>query len=327
MSSGAFFYANEIETGVDVPGHFAVQEIDDEFSGRRGFPVPRSDRRRRHRHDHWQAFLRGVQRFAFGHPFRTLVVADHFFELGIGGFVGWGGAIHRNRCDRAGVDELLDTGALGRGENIFRAADVGIVDVLRMLGPQAIVRGGVKDALDAFHGAVQRCGVAQIPGHILQREVGDGAVLAGWSKQHPHTFAARDQLASDVATKEACGAGNQRGHEACTPSSNWRCADWLIDATRTARLRNTPTPSIARKPNVFDTRIQQGSNNCFLAAARATKSSDVPSAGRIKRPSRSNECNCAWSSLSASTSLGACSSVSATTRKPESLATRIASTT
>ena len=87
-------------------------------------------------------------------------------------------AIHRDRCDRAGVDELLHTGALGCGENIFRAADVGIVDVLRMLGPQAIVRGGVKDALDAFHGAVQRCGVAQITGHIFQREVGDGAVLA-----------------------------------------------------------------------------------------------------------------------------------------------------
>ena len=57
MSGGAFFDADEIETGVDVAGHFAVQKIDDDFTGGRGLPVPRADRRGGHRNDDRQAFL------------------------------------------------------------------------------------------------------------------------------------------------------------------------------------------------------------------------------------------------------------------------------
>ncbi len=156
VAGGAFFDADEVEAGVDVAGHFAVEKIEDDFAGRRGLPVPRADGSGGHRDDDREAFFCGVEGFAFGHPFRTLVVADHFFELGVGFFVGRRGAIDGDGGDGAGVDELLDAGALGGGEDVFCAADVGIVDVFRIFGPEAIVGGDVEDAGDAFERAIER---------------------------------------------------------------------------------------------------------------------------------------------------------------------------
>ena len=126
-------------------------------------------------------------------------MADHFFQFGVGGLVGLRWSVDGNGGDGASVNELLDAGALGRGENIFRAADVGIIDVLRMPGPESVVRGGMENALDTLHGAVQRGCVSQIARDIFKRQVGDRAVLAGGTKHHADSFAASDQLTRDVA--------------------------------------------------------------------------------------------------------------------------------
>ena len=56
-------------------------------------------------------------------------MADHFFQLGVGEFIGKLRAVDGNRCHRAGVDQLLDARALGGVQKIFRSADIRIVNL------------------------------------------------------------------------------------------------------------------------------------------------------------------------------------------------------
>ena len=96
-----------------------------------------------------QAAFRGVQDFLLRHPFRTFVVANHFFELRVGRFIGKLRAVDGDGRDRAGVDQLLNAGALCGIQKIFCAADVRIVNVLLAPGPQAVIRRNVEDAFHA----------------------------------------------------------------------------------------------------------------------------------------------------------------------------------
>ena len=59
----------------------------------------------------------------------------------------------------------------------------------------------------------------KIAGDVFQRQIGDGAVLAGRAQQHAHAFAARHQLARHVAAEKARRSGDESGHQACAPSS------------------------------------------------------------------------------------------------------------
>src|SRR6266403_983463 len=112
VAGGAIFDADKIEAGLDVAGHFSVQEIEDDFSGGGRFPVPGADGRGGHGDDHRESIFRGAEGFLFREPFRTLVVADHFLEPGVRELIGKLRAIDSDGGDGAGVDELLDAGAL-----------------------------------------------------------------------------------------------------------------------------------------------------------------------------------------------------------------------
>ena len=79
-------------------------------------------------------------------------------------------ARHRNRCDRAGVDEFLGARAPRGLEQIPRAVHVGFVNLSRVARPQPVVGGDVKDARNSRHGSIKRCGVAQISGTAFGRE-------------------------------------------------------------------------------------------------------------------------------------------------------------
>src|SRR5882724_1291395 len=213
VTGGAIFDANKIEAGLDIAGHFAVQEIEDDFSGGRGLPVPRADGRGGHGDDDGQPAFRGAEGFLFREPFRTLVVADHLFELGVREFIGMLGAIYGDGGHGAGVDELLDARALCGVQKIFCAADVRIVDVLLAPGPQAVIRGDVEDALDVFHGAIERGGIAQVSGDIFEREIGNGAIGTGGAHEHADVIAARNELARNVTAQKSSRSCDQRGHE------------------------------------------------------------------------------------------------------------------
>ena len=139
-------------------------------------------------------------------------MADHFVEARFRRFVGRLWAIDRDGGDGAGVNELLDTGVFRRKKKIFCAADVGFVNIFRALRPKTIIRRDVKDALHALHSTLEGSGIAQVAGDILQREIGDSAVVARSAQQHAHDIAARDELASDVAPEETGGTCNQSSH-------------------------------------------------------------------------------------------------------------------
>src|SRR6267378_2376183 len=198
VAGGAIFDADKIEAGLDVAGHFAVQEIEDNFSGGGRFPVPGADGRGGHGDDHGESVFRGAEGFLLREPFRTLVVADHLFKLGVRELIGMLGAVDGDGGDGAGVDELLDAGALCRVQKIFCAADVRIVDVLLAPGPQAVIRGDVEDALDVFHGAIERGGIAEVAGDIFERKIGNGAIGAGGAHEHADVVSARNALARYV---------------------------------------------------------------------------------------------------------------------------------
>src|SRR5207245_7439508 len=105
---------------------------------------------------------------------------DHFFEPGVGEFIGMLRPVDSDSSNGAGINELLDTGALGSFEEIFCATNVRVVNLPRTPRPQAVIGGDVKDALDALHGAVERAGVAQIASDILKRTTGQGRGGVGW---------------------------------------------------------------------------------------------------------------------------------------------------
>src|SRR6516225_1679923 len=148
VAGGAFLNADKVQTRFDVTGHPAVEKVEYDFSGGRRFPVPWTDGSSRHRDDRRKALPCRVEHFLFSQPLGALVMADHFIQLGVGKLVGMLRTIHGNGGDGAGVDELFDPSASRSFQQILRAADVGVVDILRALRPQPVVSGDVKNALD-----------------------------------------------------------------------------------------------------------------------------------------------------------------------------------
>ncbi len=57
-------------------------------------------------------------------------MAHHFFQLRVGEFVGKLRPVDGDGRHSAGIDQLLDAGALRGVQKIFRAADVRIVNLL-----------------------------------------------------------------------------------------------------------------------------------------------------------------------------------------------------
>ena len=105
-------------------------------------------------------------------------MADHFFQLGFSEFVGKFRAVDGDGRYCARINQLFDSGALRGLQKIFRSADVRIVNLPGASRPQAVIRCYVKDALHALHSAIERSRVAQIPGHVFERQVRNRAISA-----------------------------------------------------------------------------------------------------------------------------------------------------
>ncbi len=196
-------------------------------------------------------------------------MAHHFFELGVGEFIRMLRPVDGNGCHRAGVNQLLNAGALRGVQKIFCSADVGIVYVLLALGPQAVIRGDVKNALHAFHRAIERGGIAQIPGHILERQIRNGAIGARSAQEHAHVVAAGHQLPCHVAAKEARRACDQRAHPTLMPSSSAlaSCSRCSAEAPAAGTLRGSPRstgPASCEKDShqIFPIRLRASLDFC-----------------------------------------------------------------
>ena len=85
-------------------------------------------------------------RLLLAEKLRPFVVANHFLELSVRGFVGQLWAVHGNGRHGAGVNKFFNARTLGGLEQILRAADIRVVDFARSPGPQPVVRSNMKDA-------------------------------------------------------------------------------------------------------------------------------------------------------------------------------------
>ena len=94
-------------------------------------------------------------------------MADHFFQLCVGEFVGIFGTIYRDSRDGTRINKLRDVCSLCGFEKILCTAHVRIVNVLLALGPQAIVGGNMEDSFDSRKGASERSGIAKVAGYIF----------------------------------------------------------------------------------------------------------------------------------------------------------------
>src|SRR5438876_369387 len=84
MAGGAFLDTNEIQAGLDIARHLAIQKIQNDFACRRGLPIPRADGRSRHNYDDGQACFIGPASVRFRPPRRARVVAEHPIESKVG---------------------------------------------------------------------------------------------------------------------------------------------------------------------------------------------------------------------------------------------------
>src|SRR5260221_13662460 len=63
-----------------------------------------------------------------------------------------------------------------------------------------------------MHCALEGSRIAQIAGDVLQREIGDSAIVTGRPQKHAYLVAARNELAGDVTPEEAGGGSDQSSY-------------------------------------------------------------------------------------------------------------------
>ena len=76
VSAGDIADINQIEAGVHIGRHFVLQKIDDDFSCRCGFDIPRANGGGRIDNHHRQALLTESEGGLFRQDFAALVVAN-----------------------------------------------------------------------------------------------------------------------------------------------------------------------------------------------------------------------------------------------------------
>jgi hypothetical protein len=104
---------------------------------------------------------------------------------------------HADAADGAGVNDAFDAGALGGGEEMASAFDIGGVKIGRVLGPEAVIGGDMKDAAATGDGAGEGIRIAEIARNLFDREF---AKLAGRPAKSAHAMTLLGEEAGDVPT-------------------------------------------------------------------------------------------------------------------------------
>src|SRR5262249_32643454 len=121
----------------------------------------------------------------------------------------------------------------------------------------------MEDALDAFHGAIERRDIPQIPGYVFERQIRNRAIRARRAHDTANAIAAGNDLPRNVAPQEAGRACDQRGHDRCTVSSQ----DWAgsISMPETRRLSD-PLGKVASPRSTSP----ESQRHCTLGMRRRT---------------------------------------------------------
>jgi hypothetical protein len=135
VTGGEIVDVHDVESGVDPPRDTTVQEVEDRSTGRRRHSVPRPDGKRRlYEHD-GQPLGGGAKNLVLGDVLRALVAAEEMLDAGPVSLVGRNamlGAVEPDRSDRARVDHPPATRLAGCIENVQRATDVDVVELVRI---------------------------------------------------------------------------------------------------------------------------------------------------------------------------------------------------
>ena len=109
MTFGHILDADNVETRIDVSRHSTIEEIDNDASRRRRFPITRTHGSRGIHHDCREAIPSGIHHVVFRNELRTLVMADHLIEASFGLLIGqFAARRHRDGSDTARVYKFLD---------------------------------------------------------------------------------------------------------------------------------------------------------------------------------------------------------------------------
>src|SRR6266850_1164901 len=187
MAFRNIFYSNHVESGVDISRHPAIQEVDNDAAGRGRLPISRSNRRGGIDHHCRETFYGGFQHFLFRHELGSFVMADHLVQASWCSLIRQPVASGDGNCrDAARVDKSLDSGSPRGFDKIACSRHVGFINVIRVFGPQPIVRSNVKNLTDSVESLAQRRSVAQITVNAIDIQAFDGPQPACRPQQDPN---------------------------------------------------------------------------------------------------------------------------------------------
>src|SRR4029077_10797766 len=140
MTAGDIADSNQIEASVHIGRHFALQEIDDDFSCRCGFDIPRAKGGGRIDNDDWQALLTEPEGGLLRQDFTALVMANSMLWGQIYGLIPRRAVVwDRNRGAAPRIDELLYPQFERDLQQIGGALHIGGIHGVGMRGPEAIM--------------------------------------------------------------------------------------------------------------------------------------------------------------------------------------------
>ncbi|MDB6017247.1 MAG: Tetratricopeptide 2 repeat protein [Pedosphaera sp.] len=218
VADGDVANVDPVEAGVEVGGHLAVEEIDDDLTGGGGFDVAGSDRGAGVDDDDGETFGGEFAGEDFGAPFGDFVVIGKLAALDGGGFVG--GRIKQtaiefgkaNTADGAGVNDAGAAGLGGGFEDILGAVNVGGIHGGVVLKPKMITGGDVEAPIAATQRGSEGRAVKDVASDALEVGAGETAEIAGGAEESLDAMTASEEFVDEIGTNETGGAGDETIH-------------------------------------------------------------------------------------------------------------------
>ena len=214
VAPGAIPDIDQIQPGIEISGHLAVDEIEDKFSRGRRFDVPRSDRRARVDHHHRQSPAGKLEGRLLGLVLGQFVIVAQNRRVQRRLFIRRAAVRPQaDATDGAGINHLPDIFSHRRFQNVAGALDIDVVHHPLVPAPQAVIRGGMVQHLATLQGGGEGVAVPHISGHHLGVQTFDVGPVRVGAHQNAHVSSVGDQFAQQGRSQKARGAGHQCFHD------------------------------------------------------------------------------------------------------------------
>jgi hypothetical protein len=217
VADGDIADVDPVEAGVEVGGHFAVEEVDDDAAGGGGFDVAGADGSAGIDDDDGGALGGEFAGNDFGAPLGELVVVAHLgfgngsrFVCGCDLAVDFPG--QTDAADGAGVDDSGTAGFGGGFDDVAGAVDVGGIHGSVVAEPEMIAGGDVEAPVAAAHGEGVGRTVADIAIDPFEVDALEAAKVAVGAEESLHMVSSSDQFMDKIGTDEAGSACDEAVH-------------------------------------------------------------------------------------------------------------------